>query len=56
MNAVRARIQAEADIAREMRRERREEQRRWQQEERDFLERNRALHAANQKKKGHAHD
>lgn len=56
MNAVRARIQAEADIAREMRRERREEQRRWQQEERDFLERNRALHAASQKKKAHAHD
>ncbi|MBY6091776.1 type II toxin-antitoxin system PemK/MazF family toxin [Maritimibacter alkaliphilus] len=56
MNAVHARIQAEADIAREMRRERREKQRRWQQEERDFLERNRALQAASQKNKGHAHD
>ena len=58
MNAVRARLQAEADIARELRRERRNELRRWQQEGRDFLKRNRALQAArtNFKSKGQAHD
>ena len=47
MNAVRARLQAEADIQAEARRERWEEQARWQREERGFLERNRASRAAN---------
>ncbi|TCS60265.1 PemK-like, MazF-like toxin of type II toxin-antitoxin system [Primorskyibacter sedentarius] len=42
MNAVRARLQAEADIRAEERRERREEEARWQREERGLLERNRA--------------
>ena len=46
MNAVRARIQAEADIQAEALRERLEERERWQREERGFLERNRALRAA----------
>lgn len=56
MNAVRARIQAEADIAREIRREKREEQRRWQQEGRGFLGRNRSLLAASNNMKGSFHD
>ncbi|WP_372993947.1 hypothetical protein [Sulfitobacter sp.] len=51
MNDVRARLQAEADIKAEARRERREEQARWQREERGFLERNRASRAANTPKR-----
>ncbi|GGB30482.1 hypothetical protein [Allosediminivita pacifica] len=56
MNAVRARVHTEADIARERRRERREEQRRWQQQSRGFLERNRRLPAASPLTKGHTND
>ncbi|AFO92237.1 hypothetical protein D1822_12530 [Phaeobacter inhibens] len=51
MNDVRARLQAEADIKAEARRERREEQARWQREMRGFLERNRASRAANTPKR-----
>jgi len=54
MDTLRARIHAEHDIAVERRRERDEEQRRWQREERGFLERNRALRAANVTKEGKA--
>ncbi|MEP0146511.1 MAG: type II toxin-antitoxin system PemK/MazF family toxin [Paracoccaceae bacterium] len=46
MNAMRARLQAEADIQAEARRERWEEQARWLREEPGFLERNRASRAA----------
>lgn len=46
MHAVRARLQAEADIAAYEAKERAEEHARWQREERGFLERNRASRAA----------
>lgn len=43
MNAVRARLHAEADIAAEAREQRRREQEAWRREARGFRERNRAL-------------
>ncbi|MGG7644775.1 hypothetical protein ACQ5SP_08235 [Rhodovulum sp. YNF3179] len=54
MNAVRARLQAEADIAADAREERRKERLQWRREGRGFRERNRALLAArnSDKKKG----
>ena len=47
MNAVRARMQAEADIQAFEREEREEDKRRWEREERGFLERNRGLASSN---------
>lgn len=53
MNAVRARLQAEADIRTATREERRAEQLRWRREARGFRKRNRALLGAAQlQKKG----
>ena len=46
MNAVRARLQAEADIAADAREERRREELRWRREGAGFPERNRALRGA----------
>ena len=46
MNAVRARLDAEADMAAEVREQRRCEYQRWQREGGGFQEWNRALHAA----------
>lgn len=47
MNTVRARLDAEADMAAAAREERRKEQLRWQREGDGFRKRNRALRAAN---------
>lgn len=46
MNAVRARLQAEANIAADAREERRREELRWRREGGGFPERNRSLRGA----------